>query len=56
MGFHYLTFMGRNLENREKLRHVHTMNRADLCSKNIVNSVGVFSDSVSIDSMYREYY
>ena len=41
MGLHYFIFMGRNLENRKKLILVQIMN-----SKNIMNSVGIFSDSV----------
>ena len=43
MGLHYLTFMGRNLENSKKLMLVRTMNSASLNSQNIMNSVGIFN-------------
>ena len=43
IGLHYLTFMGRNLENSKKLMLVRTMNSASLNSQNIMNSVGIFN-------------
>ena len=49
MDFHYLTIMGRNLENIKKLTLVPIMN-----SKNIVTSVGVFSESVAMNSIFSE--
>ena len=44
MGLHYLIFMGRNLENKKKLRLVRMMNSVGLNRKNIMNSVGIFKD------------
>ena len=54
MGLHYLTFMLRNLENRKKLTFVRLMNNVSLNSKNIVNSVGIFSDSVAMNIIFKE--
>ena len=51
MGLHYLAFMGRDLENRKKLMPIWMMNSAGLCSKNIMNSVGIFNDNVSINNI-----
>ena len=48
MGFHYLTFMGRNLESRKKLTPVRLMNSAGLNNKNIMNSVGIFNYNSNI--------
>ena len=54
MDFHYLTFMGRNLENRKKLMPVRIMNNANMNNENIVNSVGMFNDSYAPNSSTRE--
>ena len=54
MGLHYLTFMGRNLENRKKLTHVRIMNRVGMNNKNVVNSVFLFNDSVAMNSISSE--
>ena len=43
MGLHYLTFMGRNLENKKKLMPVRIMNSAALNSENIVISASIFN-------------
>ena len=42
MDLHYLTYMGRNLENRKKLTPVWIMNSANMNNNNIMNSVGIF--------------
>ena len=47
MGLHYLTFMGGNLNNREKLTLVQIVNSVDLYTTNIENSVGIFNDGLS---------
>ena len=51
MGLHYLTFTGRNLENKKKLTLVWIINSAGLDSENIVCSVGIFNDSSAINSI-----
>ena len=51
MDFHYLTFMGRNLENTKRLMLIRIMNNA--CT-NIVNSVGNFNISVAMNSVFSE--
>ena len=53
MGLHYLTFMGRNLENRYFLMMVHITNSAGTNSKNIVNIVSAFNDIVSRNSYFN---
>jgi len=55
MGLHYLTFMGRNLENRKKLMFIQIMENAFMNLMNIVNSVGSFSDSVAMNNIFNEY-
>ena len=45
MDLHYLTFMGRNLENRKKLTLVQTMNNDGMKNKNVGNSVNNFTDT-----------
>ena len=55
MSFHYLTFMGRKLENKKKLTSVRIMNSVSLNSKNIVNNVGIFNDSV-MNNNFREQH
>ena len=54
MGFHYLTFMGRNLKSRKKLMLVRTINIGNMNSKNILNSVSIFNESVVVTSNYRQ--
>lgn len=39
MGLHYLTFIGRNVENRKKVMLVQINSTAIMNSKNIVNNV-----------------
>ena len=46
---------GRNLENK-KLMPVWIMNNANLISKNIVYSVGIFNDNVVMNSNFREQH
>ena len=41
MGLHYLAFMGRYLEPKEKRTLVRKMNSAGMNSKNIVINVGI---------------
>ena len=48
MGLHCLTFMGRHVENKKKVRPVRIMNNVGLNSKNITNSVGICNDSVDV--------
>lgn len=50
-GFHYLTSMGRNLENRKKLTPVRTMNNDGM---NIVNSVDNFGNNVAMNNIFSE--
>jgi hypothetical protein len=47
---HYLTFMGRILENKKKLMPVRIMNSVGLNRKRILNSVRVCNNSFSIIS------
>ena len=54
MGLHYLTFMGRNAENKKKLMPVWRMNSGGLSNKDIVHNVGIFDDSTSINNKYME--
>ena len=51
MGLHYLTFMRINLENREKLTLDCVMNSVGMNNKIIVNYVGIFNDSVAMNSI-----
>ena len=54
MGLHYVTFMGRNLKNKKKLTPVWITNSTGLNSKKIVNTVGNFNDSSTIDHDSRK--
>ena len=54
IGLHYPTFMGRNLDNKTKLTPIRIMNSVDMNSKNIMNSGGIFSDSVAMISISSE--
>ena len=54
MGFHYLTFMGRNSKNKNKLTSGQIMNNAGMNSKDIVNNVGIFNDNVIKNSIFSE--
>ena len=56
MDLHYLTLMGRNLENNKKLTPVQIMNCVVMNSKNVVNIADVFSDCVAIHSILSEEY
>lgn len=51
MGLHYFTYMGRDLENKRKWTKVQIINNANMNSKNIVNSVNIFSDSGAMNSI-----
>ena len=46
--------MGRNLENKKKLMPLQIMNIAGMKSKNIANSVNIFSDNVVMTSTFNE--
>ena len=54
MDVQYLIFMGRNLENKKKLMPLQIMNIAGMKSKNIANSVNIFSDNVVMTSTFNE--
>ena len=54
MDLHYLTLIGRCLENKKKPTPVQTMNSGGLKSENIVNNVGVFNDIAIISSIFKE--
>ena len=45
MDLHYLTFMGRNLENKKRLMLMQIMNNVGMNSENIVIVVGIFNDN-----------
>ena len=52
MDVHYLTFMGRNLENKKKMMPIQRMNSVGINNKNIVNSVNIFNVSVAMNSIF----
>jgi hypothetical protein len=54
MGLHYITFMGRNLENRIQPNTVRIMNSAGMISKNFANSVGIFSNSDAMNGIFNQ--
>ena len=55
MDLHSLTFMGRNIENKKKLMLLGLMNSVHMLnSKSIMNSVGIFSDSATMNSNFNE--
>ena len=54
MTLHYLTFMGRNLENKKKSTLVWTMNITSMNNNNIMNSVGIFNDSGTTNNRFKE--
>ena len=54
MDLHYLLFLVRNLANRTKPMQVRILNSANLISKNIVNSIGIFNESASINNTFKE--
>ena len=56
MGLHYVTFMGRHLENMKKLTSIRIMNSASMNSKNIMNSVGIFNVNGFINNIFNEQY
>lgn len=56
MGLHYLTVMGRNLENKTKMALVQIMNIANMNGKNILNNINIFNESAAMNSDYREQY
>ena len=49
-------FMGRNLGNKKKLTPVRIMNSVSLNNKNIMNNIGIFNDSVTMNSNFRGKY
>ena len=51
MDLHYLTIMGRNVENMKKLTLVRRMNSVDMNSKNIMNSVSISNDNVAMNTI-----
>ena len=54
MDLHHFTFMERNLENEKKLTPVKIMNNTGMNSKNIMNNVNIFNDSVAMNNIYKE--
>jgi hypothetical protein len=52
MGLRYLTFMGRNLQKKNKLLLVQIMNNFGMNSKNIVNNISIFNDNVFMNSIF----
>lgn len=54
MGIHYLTFMGRDLENKKKLTPVQTMNNVGMINMNIVSSGGIFGDKATMNDILTE--
>ena len=48
MDLQYLTFVGRNLENKKQLTLLQMMNNAGLDSKNIMNSFSIFNDNMTL--------
>jgi hypothetical protein len=54
MHLQYLTFMGRNLENRKKLKPIWITISVGLNSENIVNSVDLFNGGIVINGNYKE--
>ena len=44
MDLHYLTFMQRKCKNRKKLMSIQIMNSANVNSKKVANSVGIWND------------
>jgi hypothetical protein len=55
MSLHYLTFMGRNLENKKKLTSEWMKNSANMNSKIIVISVGIITGSTDMNSISSEW-
>ena len=49
MGLHYLTFMGRNLENKKKSALVQIVNSVDM---NVVNNVSISRDSATMNNTF----
>ena len=56
MGFHFLTFMGRNLLNKKQMMSIQIMNSGGMNNKNIVKSVNIFNGSVVVTSIFNEQY
>ena len=54
MGLHYLTLMGRNLENKEKLTPIRIVNAAGMNNMNNLYSANIFSDSAVISNIFNE--
>ena len=54
MHIHYLTFMGRNLENKKKWTPIWMLNSACMNSKYIVNNVGICNQGVATSSISNE--
>lgn len=54
MGLYYLTFMGRNLENRKNVMLVQIMNSVGVNGNIIIVVVGILNDNVAMNSIYGE--
>lgn len=54
MSFHYLTVMGRDFENEKKLTPIQILNITSVNSQNIVNNIGIFNDSATMNSIVNE--
>ena len=54
---YYLTFMGRNLENRKNMTPIQIiMNSVGLNSMNIVHNVGIINDNFAMNNILIELY
>ena len=56
MGLQYLTFIGRNLENKKNLTPIQIMTSVGLKRKNNVNAIDIINDNAFIDNNFREFY
>ena len=54
MGLRNLTFIGGSFKNKKKLALVQIMNSVSMNNKIIANNVGVFNDSVAMNSIFSE--
>lgn len=53
MGLHYLIFTRTNLENGKRLMWGRTMNIVVIGNKNLVTSVGIFSNNDATKSIFK---
>lgn len=56
MGLHCPTFMGRNLGNKKNWTPIWMTNSAGMNSRNIVNNISIFNESLAMSSIFREKY